>query len=603
MSIKLELPEITELKPRIAVVGVGGAGGNAINNMISSGLDGVEFVVANTDAQALSISSAERRIQLGVHLTEGLGAGSRPEIGQAAAEEAINELRTHISGSHMVFIAAGMGGGTGTGAASVVARVAREEGALTVGVVTKPFLFEGGRRMRVAEAGIEELKEQVDTLIVIPNQNLFRIASKNTTFAEAFVLADQVLHSGIACITDLIVREGLINLDFADVKVVMSNMGAAMMGMGEASGENRAVKAAELAIANPLLDGVTIRGARGLVISIAGGKNLTLFEVDEAASRVRAEVDPDAHIIVGATFDDELDDKIRISILASGLVNQSHSSISSPVSSSERAAPAKISAPVAYHQGSQPPKAQSDVASAPAQALSRSGAKNQRNDGRGAALKQKLTDALRNGNYQQSQKPMQLDTSQVVKSVEDEQSSDVWKAPGNVTIETGPPNLAQKPVQLDNARGRGDETKRDGQNEADAAFRPKAPSTYRKAARRMPGPDDFPVVGQRELQARGKLPKGSLVGESAPKKLGFFGKLKAAASGNKPAKVDVARPDDDGVAANLNSQNSAHRVQPMVGPDAQVDIRASERNNGSSPMEGGEDIDFPMIFQDRAKGT
>ena len=599
MSIKLELPEITELKPRIAVIGVGGAGGNAINNMISSGLDGVEFVVANTDAQALALSSAERRIQLGVKLTEGLGAGSRPEIGNAAAEEAINELRTHISGSHMVFIAAGMGGGTGTGAASVVARVAQEEGALTVGVVTKPFLFEGGRRMRVAEAGIEELKEHVDTLIVIPNQNLFRIASKNTTFAEAFVLADQVLHSGIACITDLIVREGLINLDFADVKVVMSNMGAAMMGMGEATGENRAVKAAELAIANPLLDGVTIRGARGLVISIAGGKNLTLFEVDEAASRVRAEVDPDAHIIVGATFDDELDDGIRVSILASGLVIQSHSSTSSPVSSSERAAPAKISAPVAYHQGSQPPKAQSAVAKAPKQSQVASGAVKGRNDGNGAVLKRKLTDALRNGNNQEFQKPMQLDDSQAVKSTEEQQSADIWKAPGNVTIETGPPNMVQKPVQLDNASGRGEGTRRDSRNLADAAFKPQAPSTHRKVNRRMPGPDDFPIVGQRELQAKGKMPKD----EATPKKQGFFQKLKAAAGITKSAPIDDVGPGGDELDSGSIGQDSAHRVQPIVGSDDQISMHARENKEASSPMEGGDDIDFPMIFQDRAKNT
>ena len=319
MSIKLQLPKLTDLKPRITVIGVGGAGCNAINNMIAAGLDGVEFVVANTDAQALAASSAEHRIQLGVNLTEGLGAGSKPEIGEAAAEEAIDEIRAQIAGSHMVFIAAGMGGGTGTGAAAVIARVAKELGILTVGVVTKPFQFEGARRMRIAEAGIAELRKYVDTLIVIPNQNLFRIANEKTTFAEAFVLADQVLYSGVACIVDLIVKEGLINLDFADVRTVMSGMGTAMMGTGEASGERRASIAAEEAIANPLLDDVSLKGAQGLLLSITGGRDLTLYEVDEAASRVRQEVDPDANIIVGATFDETLGDRVRVSIVASGM--------------------------------------------------------------------------------------------------------------------------------------------------------------------------------------------------------------------------------------------------------------------------------------------
>ena len=310
MSIKLQLPKMVDIKPRLTVIGVGGAGCNAVNNMIAAGLQGVEFVVANTDAQSLSASSAEHRVQLGANLTEGLGAGSRPEIGEAAAEEAIEEIRTHIAGAHMVFIAAGMGGGTGTGAATVIARAAREVGALTVGVVCKPFQFEGARRMRIAEAGVQSLRQHVDTLIVIPNQNLFRIANERTTFAEAFVLADQVLYSGVACIVELVLKEGLINLDFADVRTVMSGMGTAMMGTGEATGERRAVLAAEEAIANPLLDDVTLRGARGLLLSISGGRDMTLYEVDEAASRVRQEVDPEANIIVGATFDEQLGDRL-----------------------------------------------------------------------------------------------------------------------------------------------------------------------------------------------------------------------------------------------------------------------------------------------------
>ena len=307
------------MKPRIAVIGVGGAGGNAVNNMIAAGLTGAEFVVANTDSQALDASSAEHRVQLGRRLTEGLGAGSRHNIGQQAAEEAIEDVRAAIAGCHMVFIAAGMGGGTGTGAAWVIARVAKDFGILTVAVVTKPFLFEGSRRMRTADVGIAELKKHVDTLIVIPNQNLFRVATDKTTFAEAFVLADQVLYSGVACIVDLIVKEGLINLDLADVKTVLGDMGTAMMGTGEAAGEQRAIVAAEEAIVNPLLDDITLKGAKSLLLSITGGRDLTLWEVDEAANRVRQEVDPDANIIVGATFDEGLGDKVRVSIVASGM--------------------------------------------------------------------------------------------------------------------------------------------------------------------------------------------------------------------------------------------------------------------------------------------
>ncbi|MCX5497132.1 cell division protein FtsZ [Kaistia dalseonensis] len=319
MTINLKMPDITELKPKITVFGVGGAGGNAVNNMIRSGLEGVEFVCANTDSQALTSSRAERLIQMGVAVTEGLGAGSMPDVGRAAAEEVIDEINDHLAGSHMVFVTAGMGGGTGTGAAPVIARTARSHGILTVGVVTKPFQFEGARRMRVAEAGIKELQESVDTLIVIPNQNLFRIANEKTTFADAFSMADQVLYSGVACITDLMVKEGLINLDFADVRSVMREMGKAMMGTGEASGDRRAILAAEAAIANPLLDETSMHGARGLLISITGGRDLTLFEVDEAATRIREEVDPDANIILGATFEESLEGVIRVSVVATGI--------------------------------------------------------------------------------------------------------------------------------------------------------------------------------------------------------------------------------------------------------------------------------------------
>src|SRR5271167_1792673 len=306
MTINIQAPELRELKPRIMVCGVGGAGGNAVNNMIVSGLVGVDFIVANTDAQALSSSRAERIIQMGLQVTEGLGAGSKPEVGRAAAEEAIEEIRDHLAGAHMVFVTAGMGGGTGTGAAPVIATVAREMGILTVGVVTKPFHFESGRRMRVAETGIAEMQKAVDTLIIIPNQNLFRVANEKTTFADAFAMADQALCSGVACITDLIVKEGLVNLDFADVCSIMNEMGTAMIGTGEAMGERRALRAAEAAIANPLLEDASMKGARGLLISITGGDDLTLYEVDEAAGRIRQEVDDEANIIVGATFEPAL---------------------------------------------------------------------------------------------------------------------------------------------------------------------------------------------------------------------------------------------------------------------------------------------------------
>jgi cell division protein FtsZ len=332
MALNLTPPDISELKPRITVFGVGGAGGNAVNNMITAGLQGVDFVVANTDAQALTMSKAQRIVQMGTQVTQGLGAGSQPDVGAAAAQEVIDEIRDHLSGANMVFVTAGMGGGTGTGAAPVIAKTARDMGILTVGVVTKPFHFEGQRRMRTAESGIAELHKVVDTLLIIPNQNLFRVANEKTTFADAFAMADQVLYSGVACITDLMVKEGLINLDFADVRAVMREMGKAMMGTGEASGEKRALTAAEAAIANPLIDDSSMKGARGLLISITGGKDLTLFEVDEAATRIREEVDQDANIIVGATFDETLDGIIRVSVVATGI---------------EQAAIAKASAPAA----------------------------------------------------------------------------------------------------------------------------------------------------------------------------------------------------------------------------------------------------------------
>ena len=308
-----------ELQPRIVVFGVGGAGGNAVDNMIKAQLQGVEFVVANTDAQALARSSCENQIQLGLETTQGLGAGARPEVGTAAAEESAEEINLHLDGAHMVFIAAGMGGGTGTGSAPVIARLARERGILTVGVVTKPFGFEGKRRMTLAEQGLAEIKKHVDTLIIIPNQNLFRVANEQTTFADAFQMADRVLYSGVRGITDLMVMPGLINLDFADVRTVMAEMGAAMMGTGEGAGENRALEAAQQAVANPLLDDISLRGAKGVLINITGGYDMTLYEVDEAANEIRNQVDPDANIILGSTFDESIEGRMRVSVVATGI--------------------------------------------------------------------------------------------------------------------------------------------------------------------------------------------------------------------------------------------------------------------------------------------
>ncbi len=329
MTIGPRTDDKKELKPRISVIGVGGAGGNAVNNMIRGELQGVKFITSNTDAQALSLSLAETKIQLGFEATQGLGAGSHPEVGKASAEESIDEVHKSIEGSNMLFVTAGMGGGTGTGAAPVIAQAAREKGILTIGVVTKPFHFEGSNRMRTADKGIEELQQYVDTLIVIPNQNLFRVANEKTTFADAFKMADDVLYSGVRSVTDLMMKPGLINLDFADVRAVMGGMmGKAMMGTGEAQGEGRAIESAEAAISSPLLDDVSMRGAKAVLINITGGLDMTLYEVDEAANRIREEVDPEAHIIFGSTFDETLDGRIRVSCVATGIDAQAASLIS-----------------------------------------------------------------------------------------------------------------------------------------------------------------------------------------------------------------------------------------------------------------------------------
>ena len=360
MALNLSMPGHEELKPRITVFGVGGAGGNAVNNMIEKQLEGVEFVVANTDAQALQQSRAEARIQMGGKVTEGLGEGARPSVGSAAAEESIEQIVDHLAGAHMCFITAGMGGGTGTGAAPIIAQAARELGVLTVGVVTKPFQFEGAKRMRQAEEGVEALQKVVDTLIIIPNQNLFRLATERTTFTEAFALADDVLYQGVKGVTDLMVRPGLINLDFADVRSVMDEMGKAMMGTGEAEGENRAVDAAEKAIANPLLDEISLEGAKGVLINITGGTDLTLFELDEAANKIREKVDPDANIIVGSTMDAGMEGRMRVSVVATG-IDAKESRADAPMP--RRAETAAVAAPA-----EPAPVAEQPAPAAPAQA-------------------------------------------------------------------------------------------------------------------------------------------------------------------------------------------------------------------------------------------
>jgi cell division protein FtsZ len=496
MSIKLQLPKLTDLKPRINVIGVGGAGCNAINNMISAGLVGVEFVVANTDAQALATSSAEHRLQLGVNLTEGLGAGSKPEIGEAAAEEAIEEIRAQIAGAHMVFIAAGMGGGTGTGAAAVIARAAKELGILVVGIVTKPFHFEGVRRMRIAEAGIAEIRKHVDTLIVIPNQNLFRVANEKTTFAEAFVLADQVLYSGVACIVDLIIKEGLINLDFADVRTVMSGMGSAVMGTGEASGDGRASIAAEEAIANPLLDDVSLKGAKGLLLSITGGRDLTLYEVDEAASRVRQEVDPEANIIVGATFDETLGDRVRVSIVASGMARLGEplqAPQPPPVDPRQRMARPQMAAPP-------PPPPQRHEAP-------RGYAPVPQHMPPDDDMQRRLSDAIG------------TDDDRAREQHAPQPSRETWRAPGNVVIEEGFAQMSWAPQQAQRGAAPVENGNATGQ------FIPAPPADLRRGTRRMPDVEDFPPVAQREYRAKashaphgGPPPPPQSAGEEPPRR-------------------------------------------------------------------------------------
>jgi cell division protein FtsZ len=561
MSINLGVPDLTELKPRITVFGVGGAGGNAVNNMIASGLRGVEFVVANTDAQALASSTAERRIQMGAHVTEGLGAGSKPEIGAAAAEEAMADIKAHLVGCHMVFITAGMGGGTGTGAAPVIARASREEGILTVGVVTKPFQFEGSRRMRAAEVGIDQLQKFVDTLLIIPNQNLFRVANEKTTFTDAFSMADDVLRAGVSCITDLMVKEGLINLDFADVRTVMAGMGKAMMGTGEATGDRRAIEAAEAAISNPLLDDVCMKGASGLLVSITGGNDLTLYEVDEAASRVRQEADSDANIIVGATFDDELDGSIRVSVVATGIGNAQIEM--RPTTPQDRN---RLSARLA------------NLATLPGT-------------------------------------PVDLDEpSLVLGETEMVKDGPVWRAPGNVTIEKRQAQMPIGPAAMA-------QPKYAPQNPS-RPFQPAPPVAIKRPVRRMPAMEDLPAVAQSEIKAKsGEVPVIGLAAQK--KKVGFLERLANVGRSRKeevemPAKREpeferawgempqpAERPKPEAEAAPRGIRIERPRGEKVVAAlpklvEVQAPTEADELEEAPDESLVDDDLEIPAFLRRRA---
>jgi cell division protein FtsZ len=540
MTIDIRVPDLTELKPRITVFGVGGAGGNAVNNMIECGLKGVEFVVANTDAQALMSTSAERRIQMGANVTEGLGAGSKPEIGAAAAEEAMADIKAHLVGAHMAFITAGMGGGTGTGAASVIARASREEGILTVGVVTKPFQFEGSRRYRAAEAGIEELQKYVDTLLIIPNQNLFRIANEKTTFTDAFSMADDVLRAAVACITDLMVKEGLINLDFADVRTIMAGMGKAMMGTGEASGERRAVEAAEAAISNPLLDDVCMKGASGLLVSITGGSDLTLYEVDEAASRIRTEADGNANIIVGATYDDELDGIIRVSVVATG--------VGAPVEEMPEA-------PAVMATGAQPDR---------------------------GGLTQRLAGLAALPSAGPEGAPVDLDEPSLQLAANDiVQEPPVWRAPGDVTIEKRPAQstgiaLPRKAAQPKPAAPQ-------------QSFQPAPPAAMTRPVRRMPKVEELPMVAQKAIKAQnGEAQAGGLAAHK--RKAGFLERL---------ANVGRGRKDDDAeMPSKLEPEFGQRPASPETAP---VEALRAQAPGPQAPRAADPQAEAPRVAAPKAE--
>jgi cell division protein FtsZ len=513
---------------------VGGAGGNAVNNMIECGLKGVEFVVANTDAQALLSARCERRIQMGANITEGLGAGSKPEVGAGAAEEAMADIKAHLVGCHMVFITAGMGGGTGTGAAPVIARASREEGILTVGVVTKPFQFEGSRRLRAAEAGIDHLQKYVDTLLIIPNQNLFRVANEKTTFTDAFAMADDVLRAGVSCITDLMVKEGLINLDFADVRTIMAGMGKAMMGTGESSGDRRAIEAAEGAISNPLLDDVSMKGASGLLVSITGGNDLTLYEVDEAASRIRAEADADANIIVGATFDDELDGRIRVSVVASGI-----------------GLAAEAARPLIEPQR-------------PVQERSR--------------LSERLAGlaALPGAPVDLDEPSLVLGPGEVVKE------PPVWRAHGNVTIEKRTVQASSIGLPFGPAQPK------QGSPSSARPFQPQPPATVKRPVRRMPSIEELPIVAQNEIKAQaGQVPAVGLAAQK--KKVGFLERLANVARHRKEpdAEMTAKREPEFGQARPSpqadSPKSAASRPQAQSQPPAPKALRIERPRGERAP--------------------
>jgi len=545
MTINLKMPDLTELKPKITVFGVGGAGGNAVNNMIESGLCGVDFVVANTDAQALTMSASERIVQMGVAITEGLGAGSQPEVGRAAAEEAIDEINDHLNGSHMVFITAGMGGGTGTGAAPVIAQAARDMGILTVGVVTKPFDFEGKRRMRVADGGIESLQQSVDTLIVIPNQNLFRIANEKTTFAEAFSMADQVLYSGVACITDLMVKEGLINLDFADVRAVMRAMGKAMMGTGEATGDSRAIQAAEAAIANPLLDETSMRGARGLLISITGGNDLTLFEVDEAATRIREEVDTDANIILGATFDDSLDGVIRVSVVATG--------IDQAATVAERAAEESIADLTARLRARTAKAGQAQAATAAEQAAPQAAPAP-------AAMIEAVEEAVAAPITEQAPAP--------ARAAQQAAPAHPQAAPAQVAQDTGVQISRMEPPAIPQIAEEPQAAAPEQADGYDAAFVPPAASRPESAQPRMPRIEDFPLIAQKEMQAKAGETEDAQEDRRRP---GLFQRLAAVGRGRRDEQSEsVPAPQPVAESAPVEEPASEYAKRPVAAMQQEV---------------------------------
>ncbi|MEM7620932.1 MAG: cell division protein FtsZ [Pseudomonadota bacterium] len=606
MSIKINVPDVTELKPRITVMGVGGAGGNAINNMIDSGVSGVNFVAANTDSQALTISSAEHRIQMGINLTEGLGAGSHPEIGEAAAQEAIEEIKSQISGSHMVFVAAGMGGGTGTGAAPVIAEAAKSQDILTVAVVTKPFQFEGQRRMKAAEKGVEELRKHVDTLIVIPNQNLFRIANEKTTFSDAFKLADQVLHAGIACITDLIMKDGLINLDFADVRAVMSGMGSAMMGTGEASGERRALRAAEEAICNPLLDDVSMRGAKALLISITGASgDLTLYEIDEAASRIREDVAADANIILGATYDESLNGQIRVSIVASGIGKPEQKTIEFSAQRQTDNPPPQASPklpkerkPSTRQASSQQDASLSASPPSPQRSTHFEGA----TPSREIAPSRKTSEQNDELRAVRGNKPQNDQLDEVMDLSSDDE---IWHGDNDVKIRTTPPHMLPSPNQMIPIHTHDAERPRDQDS-----FIPSAPMQTRRRPRKMPDIEDFSEVGKKELRARGQA-SHEYDDSKQKKKKSIFERL--ASVGRSYNKVDSNESGflDDYTSPERSSkteythrqdlENENYSKNTSYPPHHQDDFHSRRKSSSKKTERNDEGIEIPSFLHREVK--